>query len=206
MTEDSSRVDLLFRVGSRRLRASVGALAESLSAQARAARDGEGRPESVYVWWGPGPLCNRLGVLALRAFLEPLEEQVDSGNPLLLYLTDGRSLYAGALAEVSWDDESWRDSLSCPAGPTGERFPSDCYYRLVDLREIVVEDGAAVRDYVGVWRTTDGGEVWPLLTRGGVREVMAVVVERSRSELGAPPTSAAGEFALWAEGILVAQS
>lgn len=206
MTENSSRVDLLFRLGSKRLRASVDAIAESLGAQARAARAGAVRPESVYVWWGPGQLDNRLSVLALRAFLAPFEEQAEAGNPLLVYLTDRLSLFEGVLAEVSWDDESWRDSLSCPTGPTGERFPSDCYYRLVDLREIVVEDGAAVRDYLSLWRTTGGSEVWPLLARGKARELMAVVAERPRSEPGTPPASVAGEFALWAEGILVDQS
>ncbi len=121
--------------------------ARAFRADARA-EDDEQSEDDVYVWWGKlrspykqEPLPHLGDILALDHTL--------SGDDALehhLYLTDYRSLYVAHLAEVRADDvRSDEDEVAhVPHYYRALPHAADCWFRLWDIRRLVLDDTPAV--------------------------------------------------------------
>lgn len=115
---------------------------------ARAFRAKQCDEEEVYVWWGKlrsryrqGPLPHLGDVLALD---EPLRGEEPPETHL--YLTDYRSLYVAHLAEVTAEDvREWPGEGShLPDYYKQSGVHADCWFRLFDIRRVVLDDTPAV--------------------------------------------------------------
>lgn len=196
-----SRHYLVYQMATAELRATVRALVTLLSAQAGLCRAGSMRPEAVYAWWGPRRTSNRLGVLALQELLRPAEEWLADGNDAVVCLTDRHSLYAGMSTDISWDDERSRDPESCFPADRQADLGGDYYFRLADMRELIVRDANAVASALNALLPTGAG---PELAGSGRRRSAQPSVVLGREHqllLGAPLAATGGEFVLWAEEV-----
>ncbi|MEP7384751.1 MAG: hypothetical protein ABI910_23980, partial [Gemmatimonadota bacterium] len=119
-----------------------------LLAHAREFRAGHRDEDDVYVWWGKlrskyrqEPLPHLPEILALDG---PL--QADGAPEHHLYLTDYRSLYVAHLAEVCADDVRLDDEEAehIPPYYTNSDLAADCWFRLWDIRRLVLDDTPAV--------------------------------------------------------------
>jgi hypothetical protein len=111
-----------------------------------ARREGRIPEEEVYVWWGKVRSEQRLErlphlaeILAMDAGLE-----TDEGRELHLYLTDYRSLYVGHVYEITADEVRSDESSHVPAYYTERSLRCDCWFRLGDIRRLVLDDTVAV--------------------------------------------------------------
>ena len=117
---------------------------------AREFREGHREEDDVYVWWGKlrspyrqEPLPHLPQILALDDSL-----QGDDAEEHQLYLTDYRSLYVAHLAEVRVEDVRGDDDevAHVPAYYAELGHPADCWFRLWDIRRLVLDDTPAVID------------------------------------------------------------
>ncbi len=117
---------------------------------AREFREGHREEDDVYVWWGKlrspyrqEPLPHLPQILALDDSL-----QGDDAEEHQLYLTDYRSLYVAHLAEVRVEDVRGDDDEvpHVPAYYAELGHPADCWFRLWDIRRLVLDDTPAVID------------------------------------------------------------
>lgn len=115
---------------------------------AREFRAGQRDEDDVYVWWGKlrsqyrqEPLPHLPQILALDESL-----QADDSEEHHLYLTDYRSLYVAHLAEVRADDvrHDADEAEHVPPYYTQLGLPADCWFRLWDIRRLVLDDAPAV--------------------------------------------------------------
>jgi hypothetical protein len=102
--------------------------------------------EDVYVFWGKVRSSFRLErlphldeILAMDETLDP-----DGGRELHLYLTDYRSLYVGHVYEITADDVRADEGSHVPAYYTERGLECDCWFRLGDIRRLVLDDTVAV--------------------------------------------------------------
>jgi hypothetical protein len=109
-------------------------------------RSGKLPEEDVYVWWGKVRSPYRLErlpqlpqILAMDADLDP-----DGNRELHLYLTDYRSLYVGHVYEITADDVRRDEASHVPAYYTERTLDCDCWFRLGDIRRLVLDDTVAV--------------------------------------------------------------
>ncbi len=115
---------------------------------AREYRSDQRDEDDVYVWWGKlrsqyrqEPLPHLSDILALDTTLS----QPDAAEHHL-YLTDYRSLYVAHLAEVRGDDVRL-DRHEVEYVPSYYRelgLPADCWFRLWDIRRLVLDDTPGV--------------------------------------------------------------
>ena len=109
--------------------------------------------DDAYVWWGKirsayrhEPLEHLGDILALDAELRDDEDVLREDRELHLYLTDYRSLYVAHVAEVTPRDvREEEDEL--PHIPAMYRRPGlgfDCWFRVFDLRRLVLDDTRGV--------------------------------------------------------------
>jgi hypothetical protein len=112
-------------------------------ADLRAARIPE---EEVYVFWGKVRSPQRLErlphldeILAMDATLDP-----EGDRELHLYLTDHRSLYVGHVYEITTDDVRRDEGSHVPDYYTERDLQCDCWFRLGDIRRLVLDDTVAV--------------------------------------------------------------
>lgn len=119
-----------------------------LLTHAREFRDGQREEDDVYVWWGKlrspyrqEPLPHLPAILALDESL-----QSDNGDEHHLYLTDYRSLYVAHLAEILADDVrlDGNEAAHIPAYYRNLDLLADCWFRLWDIRRLVLDDTPAV--------------------------------------------------------------
>lgn len=119
-----------------------------LLAHAREFRDGKRDEDDVYVWWGKlrskyrqEPLPHLPDILALDEQL-----QADTATEHHLYLTDYRSLYVAHLAEVCRDDVRLDEGEAqhIPSYYVSSDLAADCWFRLWDIRRLVLDDTPAV--------------------------------------------------------------
>ncbi len=114
----------------------------------RAAGDDE---DDAYVWWGKVRSRNRQAPLPHLADLLALDREIaaslEQGIEHHLYLTDYRSLYVAHLAEVRAGDDAsvLQDTTRMPAYYAARDFSSDCWFKLWDIRRVVVDDTPAVQ-------------------------------------------------------------
>ncbi len=140
---------------------------------------GKRDPEDVFVWWGKvrssnrqGPLPHLDDVLALDAAANP----VLGGPEVNLYLTDYRSLYVAHLAEVTSDDvRSEPDEVdSVPSYYTERGLNCDCWFRIFDIRRLVLDDTTSVVRELGKLRNTRY-EDRPVSLYGGMVDLPLIV-------------------------------
>src|SRR5687767_13295819 len=111
-------------------------------------RAGKVKEEDVYVWWGKVKSKNRLDPLPhlnqILAIDADLEDRGDSGREIHLYLTDYRSLYVGHVYEITADDVTADEADHVPSYYKEQRLKSDCWFRLGDIRRMVLDDTVGV--------------------------------------------------------------
>jgi hypothetical protein len=127
-----------------------------LLANTAAHRAGKLPEEEVYVWWGKVRSPYRLDrlpqldeILAMDGDLDP-----DGERELHLYLTDYRSLYVGHVYEITVDDVRRDEGSHVPAYYTEANLQCDCWFRLGDIRRLVLDDTVAVIDELRKLRNT----------------------------------------------------
>ena len=113
-----------------------------------AMRAGKVKEEDVHVWWGKVKSKNRLDVLPhldqILAMDAELSDQGESGRELHLYLTDYRSLYVGHVYEITAEDVTADEADHVPAYYREQRLHCDCWFRLGDVRRLILDDTVGV--------------------------------------------------------------
>ena len=111
-------------------------------------RAGKLKEEDIHVWWGKVRSKNRLEGLPhldeILAIDAELADQGESGRELHLYLTDYRSLYVGHVHEITAEDVTADEGDHVPAYYREQRLKSDCWFRLGDIRRLVLDDTVGV--------------------------------------------------------------
>ena len=111
-------------------------------------RAGKVKEEDVHVWWGKVKSKNRLEQLPhlaeILAMDAELADQGESGRELHLYLTDYRSLYVGHVHEITAEDVTADEADHVPAYYRERRLHCDCWFRLGDIRRLVLDDTVGV--------------------------------------------------------------
>ena len=126
---------------------------------ARAAREEKASVDDVYVWWGKlrspykqEPLPHLADILALDEVLKSEDDAVE----LHLYLTDYRSLYVAHVGEITAADVR-ADKAEQDHVPSYYRTidrAADCWFRLWDIRRLVLDDTTAVMEELRRLRNT----------------------------------------------------
>ena len=111
-------------------------------------RSGKVPGEDVHVWWGKVKSKNRLEqmphldeILVMDA---ELGDQGESGREMHLYLTDYRSLYVGHIHEITAKNVMKDESAHVPAYYRENRLNCDCWFRLGDIRRLILDDTVGV--------------------------------------------------------------
>jgi hypothetical protein len=136
--------------------------------ESRAAED------DVYVWWGKVKSSNRQRPPAHLDDALAVSDQDDDYGELQLYLTDYRSLYVGEMFEVIGGDlpESERDHA--PAYYRDASLSCDLWFKLGDLRRLVVDDTLGVVEELKKLRNVHYNDR-PVSIYGGMVDLPLVV-------------------------------
>ena len=138
-------------------------------------REEKAREEDVYVWWAKLRSANRTGALPHLPDVLALDEQVNAGTETHLYLTDYRSLYVGLVTEVIADAVSEETPAELEHMPAYYRDrAADCWFRLSDLRLLVVDDTVAVIEALKALRNVRYHDR-PVSLYGGVVDLPLIV-------------------------------
>ena len=139
-------------------------------------RSGRIPEDEVCVFWGKvrsthrrAPLPHLDEILAMDAELAP-----DDGRELHLYLTDYRSLYVGHVYEITTDDVTRDEGAHVPPYYTERGLQCDCWFRLGDIRRLVLDDTIAVIAELRKLRNTHYGDQ-PVSLYGGMVNLPLVV-------------------------------
>lgn len=153
-----------------------------------------GSPESeVYVWWGKLRSRNRVQDLPHIGVIAEIAEELvhsDGQDERQLYLTDYRSLYVGQVIQLTTEDVRGADSSrvsdymkkkQAPTQPLakGESTPyvfdADCWFKLADIRRLVLDDTVAVvRELAQLQNTSYHNR--PVSLYGGMVDLPLIVV------------------------------
>lgn len=164
-------------------------------------RDGKVAEEEVYVWWGKVRSPYRLErlpqlpeILAMDEDLEP-----DGDRELHLYLTDYRSLYVGHVYEITTDDVRTDEASHVPQYYTERDLECDCWFRLGDIRRLVLDDTVALIAELRKLNNTHY-EGRPVSLYGGMVNLPLVVTRNDRARFFDPVVrQALLEGKYWAE-------
>jgi hypothetical protein len=111
-------------------------------------RSGKLKEEDVHVWWGKVRSKNRLDDLPhlpeILAMDAELDDQGESGREMHLYLTDYRSLYVGHVHEITAEDVTADEADHVPGYYKENRLHCDCWFRLGDIRRLILDDTVGV--------------------------------------------------------------
>jgi hypothetical protein len=164
-------------------------------------RSGKLPEEEVYVFWGKVRSEHRLArmphlaeILALDGDLDP-----DGQRELHLYLTDYRSLYVGHVYEITEDDVRRDEGSHVPAYYTERELHCDCWFRLGDIRRLVLDDTVAVIAELRNLRNTHYDDR-PVSLYGGMVDLPLVVTREDGARYFDPEVrEALLEGKYWAE-------
>jgi hypothetical protein len=119
-------------------------------------RSGTVPEEEVYVFWGKVRSPYRLERLPQLAEIVKMDGDLDPDGEreLHLYLTDYRSLYVGHVYEITEDDVRRDEASHVPAYYVERDLQCDCWFRLGDIRRLVLDDTVAVIDELRKLRNT----------------------------------------------------
>lgn len=100
--------------------------------------------DDVHVWWGKVRSTNRMAPAAHLDAVREIGTALDNGaaNEVVLYLTDYRSLYAGEVDEIRVGGDA--PASNVPAYYVAQDLLCDAWFRLRDIRRLVVDDTIAV--------------------------------------------------------------
>jgi hypothetical protein len=167
-------------------------------------RAGTRHADDVYVWWGKVRSANRQAPLPHLQEVLALDDAADpeqGGPEVNLYLTDYRSLYVAHLAEVTSDDiGSDPEQAGCVPAYYAERGLScDFWFRLFDIRRLVLDDTPSVVAELGRLRNTRYNDR-PVSLYGGMVDLPLIVTRTDETRWFDEETRerlTAGRF--WAE-------
>lgn len=117
-----------------------------LLSRIQAWRDRKSDDDDVYVWWGKIRSENRQQAMAHGNDLTRMTEELDQdeARELQLYLTDYRSLYVADVDQITFEDVSSVDPDHLPAYYREDGLRCDCWFRLRDIRRLVLDDTLSV--------------------------------------------------------------
>jgi hypothetical protein len=162
-------------------------------------RAGKVKEEDVHVWWGKVRSKNRLDQLPHLAEVLALDVEGESGRELHLYLTDYRSLYVGHVHEITAENVLADEADHVPAYYGEHRLKCDCWFRLGDIRRLILDDTVGVIAELKKLRNTHYGDRAVSLY-GGMVNLPLVVSRDDGARFFDPSLRAAlldGQF--WAE-------
>ena len=165
---------------------------------ARRADDEKLSEDDVYVWWGKVKSSNRQQPLANLADALAVSEQEEDGE-LQLYLTDYRALYVGELFEVIGGELPASERDHAPAYYQDEGLRCDLWFKLADIRRLVVDDTLGVVEELKKLRNVHYNDR-PVSIYGGMVNLPLVVTRPDGArffDLDERATLAGGR--LWAE-------
>lgn len=154
--------------------------------------------DDVYVWWGKVKSSNRQQPLSHRPDVLAVGDQLEDGETQL-YLTDYRSLYVGELFEVTGDDLSNSEREHAPAYYRDDDLHCDFWFKLGDIRRLVVDDTLGVVEELKKLRNVHYNDR-PVSIYGGMVNLPLVVTRPDGAEFFDPDEreTLAGDR-LWAE-------
>ncbi len=159
---------------------------------------GEADADDVYVWWGKVKSPNR------QAPMPHLPEVCAVGgqgedDEVHLYLTDYRSLYVADVLDVSSDALAADEVAHAPAYYERKDLRCDVWFRLADIRRLVVDDTLAVVEELKKLRNLHYNER-PVSIYGGMVNLPLVVTRHDGASFfdGAQRDLVTGDR-LWAE-------
>jgi len=158
---------------------------------------GEAEADDVYVWWGRIRSKNREGRLPHHELVLTVDGQAVGGTETHLYLTDYRSLYVAELAEVTDDDVREAEGELAHMPDYYEGYAVDFWFRLFDVRRLVIDDTPAVIEELRPLRNTAYHDR-PVSLYGGVVD-LPLVVFRDPEVSWFADREALTEGRLWAE-------
>lgn len=100
--------------------------------------------DDVYVWWGKVKSSNRQQPMAHLADARAVGDQPEEAGEVQLYLTDYRSLYVGELLEITDEALGEAEQGHVPAYYREGGLSCDLWFKLADIRRLVVDDTLAV--------------------------------------------------------------
>lgn len=154
--------------------------AEAYRARGHGDAEDDEDEDDVYVWWGKirsssrqRPLPHLQEIFALD---DALRSESDPGIEMHLYLTDYRSLYVAHVGEITSDDllADKDEAARIPAFYRDNEFNCDCWFRLFDIRRLVVDDTLSVVSELRKLRNTHYNDR-PVSIYGGMVDLPLVV-------------------------------
>ena len=161
-------------------------------------REQKAEEDDVYVWWAKLRSGNRTGALPHLDEVLALDGQSSGGVETHLYLTDYRSLYVGQVTEVTADpvpEQNPAELEHMPGYYAGR--PVDCWFRLTDLRLLIVDDTVAVIEALKLLRNVRYHDR-PVSLYGGVVDLPLIVTREDGREWFTDRSELA-EGRLWVE-------
>jgi hypothetical protein len=145
-----------------------------LLANIAALRDGRLPEEEVYVLWGKVRSPQRRARLPHLDEILAMDATLEGDRELHLYLTDYRSLYVGHVYEITTDDVRADEGSHVPAYYGERDLQCDCWFRIGDIRRLVLDDTVAVIDELKKLRNTHYDDR-PVSLYGGMVDLPLVV-------------------------------
>jgi hypothetical protein len=154
--------------------------------------------DDVYVWWGKVRSSNRQHPLANLADALAVGSQDEEGETHL-YLTDYSALYVGELLEVTDAELPDAESQHVPAYYRANDLRCDLWFKLADIRRLVVDDTLGVVEELKKLRNVHYNDR-PVSIYGGMVNLPLVVTRPDGAEFFDPDQreALAGDR-LWAE-------
>jgi len=164
-------------------------------------RDNTADDDDVYVWWGKIRSENRQQGMARAAELAQLGKELESDEDreLQLYLTDYRSLYVADVEEITAEDVAKSDATHVPAYYRQPDIHCDCWFKLRDIRRLVLDDTIGVVQELRLLRNLHYHDR-PVSIYGGMVDLPLVVTRPDgRSYFDSAAYAPLAEDQYWAE-------
>ena len=153
----------------------IGATVDLLLTRARERRSDD---DDVHVWWGKVKSSNRQQPLPHLNDILAIDKELGEGDHLEsevhLYLTDYRSLYVGHVSEITTEDVTEAEPEFVPTFYRDRRLICDCWFQLLDVRRVVIEDTEAVVEELKKLRNTRYNDR-PVSIYGGMVDLPLIV-------------------------------
>jgi hypothetical protein len=156
-------------------------------------RDHGDSEDDVYVWWGKIRSPNRQQPMAhlpeILAIDEILKGDAAAETEVHLYLTDYRSLYVAHVGEVVGDDVRDDEDTERYVPRLYDGAQCDCWFRLWDIRRLVLDDTLGVIAELKQLRNTHYHDR-PVSIYGGMVDLPLVVTRPDAARWFDPATRA----------------
>ena len=139
----------------------------------------------VYVWWGKVKSSNRQQPMAHLADARAVGDQPEDAGEVQLYLTDYRSLYVGELIEIADGTLDADEQEHVPAYYRERGLTCDLWFKLGDIRRLVVDDTLAVVEELKKLRNVHYNDR-PVSIYGGMVDLPLIVTRPDGAEFFDP--------------------